>query len=569
MTFRTRSLYRWMLLVLIIVLLLPELAMAAWVKLSGTMPATGDVTRFKISSDGRYVVYLADQDTDFVFELYSVPLAGPSTARVKLNRPLASDGDVIDFDISPDGSRVVYRADQDTSYVDELYSVPIAGPATAGLKLNGSLVLGGEVIAFKVSPDSSRVVYLADQVTDYIEELYSVPIAGPAAAGTKINGSLVLGGEVIDFKVSPDSSRVVYRADQDTDYIEELYSVPIAGPSDTEIKLNGLLVTGGEVVTYALSLDSSRVVYLADQVTDYIDELYSVPIAGPGSAAVKINGPLVVGGEVIDFDISPDSSRVVYLADQDTDYVDELYVADDGQAQVRFRQALVTAGESAGTVRLPVELTAPTVLDAQVGYAVTGGTASGGGTDYTLNAGTLLFASGEISQTIDVAIANDVLDEPDETVVLTLSNVENVALGTPFTATLTIADDDPPPTVQFSSASFHAAESGAAATISVALGSASGFTITVDYATSDGTAIAPGDYTAASGTLTFAPGVTNRSFTLVIVEDGVQEGAETVNLTLSNAHNAVIAGNTQAVLVITDATDLFNVYLPLVLRQLD
>ena len=111
MTCRTRSLYRWMLLVLIIVLLLPELAMAAWVKLSGTMPATGDVTRFKISSDGQYVVYLADQDTDFVFELYSVPLAGPSTARVKLNRPLASDGDVIDFEISPDGSRVVVIED--------------------------------------------------------------------------------------------------------------------------------------------------------------------------------------------------------------------------------------------------------------------------------------------------------------------------------------------------------------------------------------------------------------------------------------------------------------------------
>ena len=328
MTCRTRSLYRWMLLVLIIVLLLPELAMAAWVKLSGTMPATGDVIRFKISSDGQYVVYLADQDTDFVFELYSVPLAGPFTDRVKLNMPLASDGDVIDLDISPDGSRVVYRANQDTSYVDELYSVPIAGPATEGLKLNGSLVLGGEVIGFKVSPDSSRVVYLADQDTDYVEELYSVPIAGPATEGLKINGSLVLGGEVIDFKVSPDSSRVVYRADQDTDYVDELYSVPIAGPSDTDIKLNGLLVTGGEVVTYALSLDSSRAVYLADQDTDYVEELYSVPIAGPGSAGVKINGPLVLGGDVLGFDISPDSKRVVYRADQDTDYVDELYVAD-------------------------------------------------------------------------------------------------------------------------------------------------------------------------------------------------------------------------------------------------
>jgi hypothetical protein len=49
---------------------------AANIKVSGVMPPLGDVTTFEISPDGRYAVYLADQDTDGVFELYSVLLGG-------------------------------------------------------------------------------------------------------------------------------------------------------------------------------------------------------------------------------------------------------------------------------------------------------------------------------------------------------------------------------------------------------------------------------------------------------------------------------------------------------------
>ena len=53
-----------------------------------------------------------------------------------------------------------------------LYSVPLGGPAAAGIKLNGALVALGDVDNFAISPDSSRVVYLADQQTDNVFELY-------------------------------------------------------------------------------------------------------------------------------------------------------------------------------------------------------------------------------------------------------------------------------------------------------------------------------------------------------------------------------------------------------------
>ena len=183
------------------------------------------------------------------------------------------------------------------------------------------------MVSFQVSPNSSRVVYWANQETAGVFELYSVPLGGPAAAGVKLNGAMVAGGNVLSFQVSANSSRVVYWADQQTDNVVELYSVPLGGPAAAGVKLNGAMVTGGYVINFLISPDSSRVVYLADQQTDNVVELYSVPLGGQAAAGVKLNGAMVTGGYVLSFQVSPDSSRVVYIADQDTDEVYELYMS--------------------------------------------------------------------------------------------------------------------------------------------------------------------------------------------------------------------------------------------------
>ena len=95
-------------------------------------------------------------------------------------------------------------------------------------KLNGALAVGGDVEELQVSPDGSTVVYRADQDTEQVFELYSVPIGGGVA--TKLNGALTASGDVWGgFQISPDGFTVVYRAVQDTDQLTELYSVPIGG----------------------------------------------------------------------------------------------------------------------------------------------------------------------------------------------------------------------------------------------------------------------------------------------------------------------------------------------------
>ena len=70
------------------------------------------------------------------------------------------------------------------------------------------------------------------------------------------------------------------------------------------------------------------------------------------------------------------------------------------------------------------------------------GTATGGGTDYTLANGTLTIAAGDTSGTITIAsIVDDALDESDETVIVT-HNPTNATLGSDDTHTYTITDNE-------------------------------------------------------------------------------------------------------------------------------
>jgi hypothetical protein len=78
-------------------------------------------------------------------------------------------------------------------------------------------------------------------------------------------------------------------------------------------------------------------------------------------------------------------------------------------------------------------------------------------------------------------------------------------------------------------------------------------TATVDYATSDGTAVAGQDYTATSGTLTFAPGAGSKTFTIPIINDASDEADQTFNVTLSNTTGgATLVNPSTAVITITD-----------------
>lgn len=94
-------------------------------------------------------------------------------------------------------------------------------------------------------------------------------------------------------------------------------------------------------------------------------------------------------------------------------------------------------------------------------------------------------------------------------------------------------------------------ENAGSASLTVTLSAVSAQTVTVQYATSDATAIDGGDYTATSGTLTYTPGQTNRTVTVPLLDDAVAEGSETFSVSLSSPSNATIAPGA-GVVTITD-----------------
>ena len=175
-----------------------------------------------------------------------------------------------------------------------------------------------------------------------------------------------------------------------------------------------------------------------------------------------------------------------------------------------------------------------------VDYATAGGTAEEGA-DYSATSGTLTFAPGEDSKTIPVPTLQDEIDERNETFTLNLGNPDGATIQD-GTATGTINDDDEPPeAIVIADAE---AEEGETAEFTVTLSAVTSRTVTVDYATAGGTAEEGADYTATSGTLTFAPGENAQTIPVPTLEDEIDEEDETFTLDLSNPDGATIQDGT-------------------------
>lgn len=211
---------------------------------------------------------------------------------------------------------------------------------------------------------------------------------------------------------------------------------------------------------------------------------------------------------------------------------------------LQFNLASYTVNENAGTATITVSRTGGSAGSVGVNYATSNGTATAG-SDYTSSSGTLNFAAGQTSATFTIPILNDAMIEGDETVNISLSNPSGGAtLGSQATATLTIISDDVPQpgVLQFGAASYTVNENAGTAIITVTRTGGSDGSVGVNYATSNGSAIAGSDYATSNGTLSFSNGETSKTFSIPILNDTAVENAETVTLTLSNPAGGATLG---------------------------
>lgn len=207
-----------------------------------------------------------------------------------------------------------------------------------------------------------------------------------------------------------------------------------------------------------------------------------------------------------------------------------------GTSNMAFKVTLSSAATSKVTVR----------------YATASGTASSS-SDYTSTSGTLTFAPGVTSQTITVKVAGNTTVEPDETFTVKLSRASGATLAR-ATATGTILNDDSAlPTVSIADASLTEGNSGTSnMAFTVSLSNASASTVSVGYATAGATATAGQDYNTASGTITFAPGVTSQVVNVGVIGDTSVESDETFTVKLSTPSGATLARTTATGTIRTD-----------------
>jgi Ca2+-binding RTX toxin-like protein len=317
-----------------------------------------------------------------------------------------------------------------------------------------------------------------------------------------------------------------------------IVTVTLSNAIDQDVTVNYSTVNGTALSTSDYTTTAGTLTFAAGETTKTI----SVPVLG-------------------DTNIESDETFRVHLSAPTNATLDNTdatvtIINDDAVIPAISITAVKTIDEgNSGTrnAELTVNLSAATTQSVTVNYATANGTASAG-TDYTATSGTLTFAPGETSKTISVPILGDTTVEANETLKVLLSTPVNGTLSSASTGVITINNDDVLPTLSIAaSKAIPEGNSGSSnAEVVVTLSAPYTENVTVSYATSDGTATAGSDYTASTGSLSFAPGETSKTIKVPILGDTTIESDETFNIALSAPTNATLGNVNSSVVTISN-----------------
>ena len=227
-----------------------------------------------------------------------------------------------------------------------------------------------------------------------------------------------------------------------------------------------------------------------------------------------------------------------------------LVTINDADAGFAFTNSAFYAIKSGTNVLISVIRSNANTGIVSVNYATSDGTAAAG-VDYTATTGVLTFSNGIGMQSFSVPIINNSLVEGDRTFYVGIFNPSPPAqLLVPNIASVTITDNVAG--LSFSAPLYKVNENGGAASITVRRTGFTNSTVSVDYATADGTAQAGANYISVSGTFVFTNGETVKTFAVPVIDDGIPNGDKTVLLTLGN----VSSRTARAVLLSPNAATL-------------
>ena len=493
---------------------------------SADFTATGDTLTFAPGETRATIsVQLTDDALNEPAETFTMALDSPVGAVIDAG---TATGTITDNDDEPTVSveDATGTEGADADFVVEL-SAASGRDVTVGYATSDGTAVGGSdfvsargTLTIAAGAAGATVsVGLTDDAEDEESETFDFLLTSPSNA-TVLDGSAT--GTIVDNDDSPILGVSAAGADEGEDLAFEVtlgaasaltVTVDYGTSSGTALEPDDFAAANG-TLTFAPGQRRQTVsVSTVEDSLDEPDETLELALSAPSNAT--LGGAARAKGTIRDDDDQP------ALAVTDAD------------------------GPEGGVAAFEVSLSATSGREVTVTYDAVDGTATVGA-DFEANAGTLTFPPGTRARTVTVPLIDDDIDEPDETFELRLASPVHATFGDRVGAG-GIRDDDDPPELSLAAAT---ATEGENAVFAVTLTAASGLEVTVSYATSEGTANAPGDFAATSGVLTFAPGTVRRTVSVSIDNDALDEPEETFELTLSMPGNATIATATATATIV-------------------
>jgi len=381
--------------------------------------------------------------------------------------------------------------------------------------------LAGETVNYKYDPLGQLVqVARSGSVNNGVNACYSYDNASnrsnvtvatsdcaPALPGFSVNDTSATEGSPLAFTVTRSGST------------SGSYSVNYATSNGTAAAGSDYAATSG-TLAFA-SGETSKIVSVStiDDSADELAETVTLTLSSPTGGAT-ISDPTGVG-TINDNDDTPPSFSIA-----------DTSVTEGGN--LAFTVTKIGTVSSSYTVY----------------FGVSGGTATAA-TDYTgTYSGSLVFGAAETTKTITFATIDDTTVENNETVIVDLTSTTGGATISDGQGVGTINNNDTgPPTFSISDAS---GVEGGSLVFTVTKGGSTGSTLSVNYATANGTATSTSDYVAASGTLSFAPSETSKTITVSTRNNSTLEATENFYVNLSGATGGAIISDSQGVGTIED-----------------
>jgi Tol biopolymer transport system component len=299
------------------------------VKVSGTMAGNGILQLpsgdyvFGWAPDSSRIAYVADQNSLGVFELFTSTPDGTENdivSNLPDPDPLTNpDPDVKNFEWEPNSRLIAYIADQDTDEVFELYVSP-SDSNTPNVKVSGTALDGNGIkelepvpsgeYAFAWAPNSSRLAFLADQLIDAIDEFELYTNLPDGTNNLRVSGLQGNSSQVQDFAWAPNSSLIAYRANQNLITAIDLFTALPNVSSSFQQNSSGL-EPGQEVKAFKWSPDSTRIAFISDRAFTRFFRLFTT--SPNNSNNLLVSGSLLSTTDVTVFKWSPDSLRIAYV----------------------------------------------------------------------------------------------------------------------------------------------------------------------------------------------------------------------------------------------------------------